>query len=61
MTLHIYLDSALTQPVSEGDGSRPDADSYNGTDGESRDRQLFVANEQDALPRHLMPSRPRWN
>ena len=49
MTLHIYLDAALTQPVSEGDGSRPDADSYNGTDGESRDRQLFVANEQSAL------------
>lgn len=49
MTLHIYLDAALTQPVSEGDGSRPDADSYNGTDGEARDRQLFVANEQGAL------------
>ena len=49
MTLHIYLDGALTQPVSEGDGSRPDADSYNGTDGESRDRQLFVANEQSVL------------
>lgn len=49
MTLHLYLDSALTQPLSEGDGSRPDTDSYNGTDGEARDRQLFVANEQALL------------
>lgn len=49
MTLHIYLDSALAQPVSEGDGSRPDEGSYNGTDGESRDRQLFIANEQGML------------
>lgn len=49
MTLHIYLDSSLTLLVSEGDGSRPDEGSYNGADGESRDRQLFVANEQGTL------------
>ena len=27
----------------------PDSDTYNGTDGESRDRQLFIANEQTTL------------
>ena len=49
MAIHLYLDAALTQPISEGDGSSPDADSYNGTDGESRDRQIWVANEHAAL------------
>jgi hypothetical protein len=49
MTLHIYLDPELLQPLSEGDGSRPDADDYDGTDGEAKDRELFVANEWGAL------------
>jgi hypothetical protein len=49
MTLHIYLDEALTLPLSEGDGSRPDADDYDGTAGEAKDRELFIANEWAAL------------
>lgn len=49
MTLHIYLDPELTQAISEGGGSRPDADDYDGTSGESKDRQLFIANEWGAL------------
>lgn len=49
MTLHIYLDPQLTLPLSEGDGSRPDADDYDGTGGEAKDRELFVANEWTTL------------
>ena len=49
MTLHIYLDPELTQPLSEGDGSRPDADDYDGTGGEAKDRELFVANQWTTL------------
>ena len=49
MAIHLYLDAALTQPISEGDDSSPDADNYNGTDGESKDRQIWVANEQALL------------
>ena len=49
MAIHLYLDEALTQQISEGDFSRPEADSYNGTDGEIKDRQIFVANEQTLL------------
>lgn len=49
MAIHLYLDVALTQPISEGDGSSPDADNYNGTDGESKDRRIWIANEQALL------------
>ena len=49
MAIHLYLDAALTQPISEGDGANPDADNYNGTDGESKDRQVWAANEQALL------------
>ena len=49
MAIHLYLDEALTQQISEGDFSRPEAESYNGTDGDSKDRQLYVANEQTSL------------
>lgn len=56
MTLHIYLDPQLTLPLSEGDGSRPDADDYDGTGGEAKDRQLFVANEWTTLAAPLNSS-----
>ena len=49
MTIHLYLDEALTQQVSEGDFSNPEADSYNGTDGDIKDRRIYVANEQTRL------------
>jgi len=49
MAIHLYLDEQLTQQISEGDFSNPDADNYNRTDGEIKDRQIFVANEQTRL------------
>jgi len=49
LALHLYKDALLAQQVSEGDMVSPDSDTYNGTDGESRDRQLFIANEQTTL------------
>jgi hypothetical protein len=49
MTIHLYLDEALTQQISEGDFSNPEADSYNGTDGDIKDGRIFVANEQTRL------------
>ncbi len=49
MAIHLYLDEQLTQQISEGDFSNPDADNYNGTDGEIKDRQIYVANEQTVL------------
>jgi hypothetical protein len=49
MSLQIYLDSQLTNPISQGDLSNPDRDEFNGTSGESKDRELFLANEQCAL------------
>jgi hypothetical protein len=42
MAVHLYEDNALTQQVSEGDLSNPDDDIYNGTDGESKDKELFL-------------------
>lgn len=49
MAIHLFEDSALTQQISEGDLTNPDDDTYNGTDGESKDKELFLANEQSAL------------
>ena len=49
MAIHIYEDNALTLPLSEGDLANPDDDTYNGTDGETKDKELFVANEQTTL------------
>jgi hypothetical protein len=49
MAIHLYLDAQLTQKISEGDFSNPDADNYNGTDGEIKDREIFVVNEQTTL------------
>jgi hypothetical protein len=53
MAVHLYADNALTQQVSEGDLSNPDDDVYNGTDGESKDKELFLANEQTMLASSL--------
>jgi len=49
MAIHLFEDSTLTQQISEGDLANPDDDTYNGTDGESKDKELFLANEQSAL------------
>lgn len=49
MAIHLFEDSALTQQISEGDLTNPDDDTYNGTDGEAKDKELFLANEQTAL------------
>ena len=53
MSIHLFLDSALTQQVSEGTLVSPDSDTYNGTDGESKDRQLYLANEQTTLAANI--------
>jgi hypothetical protein len=45
----MYKDAALTERLSGGGGANPDEDTYNGTYGQSHDRQLFLANEQVAL------------
>ncbi len=49
MTIHLYKDTDLTEQISEGTMANPDSDIYNGTDGESKDRELFLANEQTSL------------
>ncbi len=49
MTLRLFLDEALTQPVSTGDMSNPDQDVFNGSDGDSKDRRLFLANERSQI------------
>lgn len=49
MAIHLFKDAELTQQVSEGSMTSPDSDTYNGTDGESKDRELFLANEQTTL------------
>ncbi|MCL5102742.1 MAG: hypothetical protein M1133_01330 [Armatimonadetes bacterium] len=49
MSIHLFKDAALTQQISEGTLTSPDSDTYNGTDGESKDRELYLANEQTTL------------
>jgi len=49
MAIHLFKDSELTQQISEGTLQSPDSDVFNGTDGESKDRQLYLANEQTTL------------
>lgn len=49
MSIHIYKDVELTEQVSEGDMTSPDAETLDGSAGEAKDRQLFVANEQTTL------------
>ena len=53
MALHLFEDSALTRQISEGDLSNPDDDTYNGTAGESKDKELSLANEQTTLAADL--------
>ena len=49
MAIHLFKDSLLTEQISEGTLANPDSDTYNGTDGQAKDRELFLANEQTAL------------
>lgn len=49
MAIHLFKDAELAQQVSEGTMTNPDSDTYNGTDGESKDRELFLGNEQTTL------------
>lgn len=49
MSIRLYSNPELTAPISSGDMTSPDADIFDGSAGESRDRQLFLANEQSAL------------
>lgn len=51
--LHIYKDTELTQQISEGDMANPDLDTFNGPAGETKDRMLFLANEQTLLERQI--------
>lgn len=53
MSIHLFRDSALTQQISEGTLTSPDSDTYNGTDGQAKDRELFLANEQTALAANI--------
>ncbi|NUQ47926.1 MAG: hypothetical protein HUU22_18055, partial [Phycisphaerae bacterium] len=50
MSLKLYKDALLTDIVSEGGAqSNPDSDTYNGTTGEYRDKQLHLANAHSTL------------
>lgn len=49
MSIHLYIDTNLTDQISEVTMANPDSDIYNGSDGESKDRELFLANEQTTL------------
>lgn len=49
MAIHLFKDSLLTEQMSEGTLANPDSDTYNGTDGQAKDRELFLANEQATL------------
>ena len=45
----MYTDAALTDRLTDSGGGNPDSDIYNGTYGQSHDRQLFLANEHAVL------------
>jgi hypothetical protein len=49
LSIHLYKDAELLQRVSEGDMTAPDTDVFDGTAGEEKDRQLYLANEQTTL------------
>ena len=49
MAIHLFKDAELAQQISEGTLESPDSDVFNGTDGEFKDRQLYLANEQTTL------------
>jgi hypothetical protein len=53
MAIHLFKDAELTQQISEGTLTNPDSDVFNGTDGESKDRQLYLANEQTTLASNI--------
>ena len=53
MAIHLFKDSGLTQQISEGTLASPDSDTYNGTDGQAKDRELFLANEQTTLASNI--------
>lgn len=53
MSMRLFTDAELTNPVSVGDMSNPDADTFDGKIGEVRDRELFLANEQSALAANI--------
>jgi len=53
MAIHLFRDTELTQQISEGTLASPDSDTYNGTDGQAKDRELFLANEQSALAANI--------
>ncbi len=61
MAIHLYLDEELTQQISEGDLTNPDADTYNGTDGEIKDRQILLPMNRLYLQWLSMTSRPTSN
>lgn len=44
-SIRIYKDAALTQPLDVAGGSVLDEDTYNGTSGEAKEAQLWLANE----------------
>lgn len=53
MAIHLFKDSQLTQQISERTLTNPDSDTYNGTDGQAKDRELFLANEQSTLASNI--------
>ena len=53
MAIHLFKDSLLTEQISEGTLVSPDSDTYNGTDGQAKDRELFLANEQTVLAANI--------
>lgn len=53
MAIHLFKDSLLTEQISEGTLASPDSDTYNGTDGQAKDRELFIANEQTTLAANI--------
>jgi len=53
MAIHLFKDSLLTEQISEGTLASPDSDTYNGTDGQAKDRELFLANEQTVLAANI--------
>ncbi|MEN6521095.1 MAG: hypothetical protein ABFD46_08105 [Armatimonadota bacterium] len=68
MAIHIYKDIELTEQISEGDMASPDTETLDGSSGESKDRELFVANEQttlsdaiDAVSSDLVLAVPRFS
>jgi hypothetical protein len=47
VALHVYLDEACTQQVSEGTDLAPWSETYNGTDGQVVERKLYLRNDNN--------------